>query len=111
MQRALRERGDEEEIVSSIMKFLASLVLNQESRIDYCNDIANGVTLFRETARVLNVYGNLLLNNFKTFVSLFFFFSFFFSYSQDQCPAYVYKGICQLFHVMVRLLSASPRGS
>lgn len=68
MQRALREHGDEEEIVSSIMKFLASLVLNQESRIDYCNDIANGVTLFRETARVLIVYGNLLLNNFKTFV-------------------------------------------
>lgn len=77
MQRALRERGDEEEIVSSIMKFLASLVLNQESRIDYCNDIANGVTLFRETARVLNVYGNLLLNNFKTFVSLFLFYYFF----------------------------------
>lgn len=111
MQRALRERGDEEEIVSSIMKFLASLVLNQESRIDYCNDIANGVTLFRETARVLNVYGNLLLNNFKTFVSFISFFLFFFSYSQDQCPAYVYKGICQLFHVMVRLLSAFPRGS
>lgn len=77
MQRALRERGDEEEIVSSIMKFLASLVLNQESRIDYCNDIANGVTLFRETARVLNVYGNLLLNNFKTFVSFFSFLLFF----------------------------------
>lgn len=70
MQRALREHGDEEEIVSSIMKFLASLVLNQESRIDYCNDIANGVTLFRETARVLIVYGNLLLNNFKTFVRI-----------------------------------------
>lgn len=68
MQRALREHGNEEEIVSSIMKFLSSLVLNQESRIDYCNDIANGVTLFRETARVLIVYGNLLLNNFKAFV-------------------------------------------
>lgn len=70
MQRALREHGDGEEIVSSIMKFLASLVLNQESRIDYCNDVANGVTLFRETGRVLIVYGNLLLNNFKTFVSV-----------------------------------------
>ena len=70
MRHALRERGNEEEIVSSIMKFLSSLVLNRESRIDYCNELANGVTLFRETASVLQVYGNLLLENFKSFVGM-----------------------------------------
>ena len=68
MQHALRERGSEEEVVSSILKFLSSLVLNKDSRIDYCNDVANGVTLFRETVNVLQVYGNLLLDNFKSFV-------------------------------------------
>ena len=70
MRHALRERGNEEEIVSGIMKFLSSLVLNRESRIDYCNELANGVTLFRETASVLQVYGNLLLENFKSFVGM-----------------------------------------
>ncbi|KAM7455267.1 hypothetical protein BLSTO_03980 [Blastocystis sp. subtype 1] len=92
MRHALRERGNEEEIVSSIMKFLSSLVLNRESRIDYCNELANGVTLFRETASVLQVYGNLLLENFKSF---------------SQCPDYVYKGICQLFNVMQRCLKGN----
>ena len=42
--------------------------LNRESRIDYCNDIANGVTLFRETSTVLMEYGTVLLNNFPSFV-------------------------------------------
>ena len=68
MQHALRERGNEEELVSSNMKLLSSLVLNKESRIDYCNDVANGVTLFKETVNVLQVYGNLLLSSFKSFV-------------------------------------------
>lgn len=70
MRHALHERGNEEGIVSSILKFLSSLVLNRESRIDYCNELANGVTLFRETASVLQVYGNLLLENFKSFVEI-----------------------------------------
>ena len=70
MQHALRERGDEEEIVSSILKFLSSLVLNKELRIDYCNALANGVTLFKETSRVIQVYGNVLLENFKSFVGI-----------------------------------------
>ena len=43
-------------------------MLNRESRLDYCNELANGVVLFRETAAVLKVYGNLLLENFQSFV-------------------------------------------
>ncbi|KAK8809081.1 exportin-like protein [Blastocystis sp. subtype 4] len=89
MRHALHDHCNDPEIVSAILKFVSSLALNRESRIDYCNDIANGVTLFRETSTVLLEYGTVLLNNFPSFVN---------------CSDTVYKGICQLFQVMERFL-------
>ena len=44
--------------------------LNRESRIDYCNDLANGVVLFKASAKILLEYGTILLNNFPSFVGI-----------------------------------------
>lgn len=78
MRQALQQRANDTEVVSAVLKFLNSLTwrsergvrrrLNKESRIDYCNDRGMGVTLFRETSKVLLEYGNILLASFPSFV-------------------------------------------
>ena len=78
MRQALHQRPNDAEVVSAVLKFLNSLTwrseggmsrrLNKESRIDYCNDRGMGVTLFRETSKVLLEYGNILLASFPSCV-------------------------------------------
>ena len=81
MRQALHQRPNDTEVVSAVLKFLNSLTwrlergasrrLNKESRVDYCNDRGMGVTLFRETSKVLLEYGNILLASFPSFVRAF----------------------------------------
>ena len=92
-------------IHSFIHSFNQSIIhrLNRESRIDYCNDLANGVVLFTASAKILLEYGSILLNNFPSFVGIPKCGVIF--HIQVNCSDIVYKGICQLFHVMERFLS------
>ncbi|KYQ93071.1 exportin 7 [Tieghemostelium lacteum] len=53
---------DHHDVINVLLKFMADFVLNKGSRMQFDNYSPNGFIIFRETSKILQRYGQLILN-------------------------------------------------